>query len=75
MLTHKYNFISLEFTEMTDRISLDKFCDILSKMNMDFTDFVLEDWESIEDGNTKLDGMTEKEWLELYLKFIKGDFK
>ena len=44
---------------MTDRISLDKFCDILSKMNMDFTDFVLEDWESIEDGNTKLDGMTE----------------
>ena len=45
------------------------------KMNMDFTDFVLEDWESIEDGNTKLDGMTEKEWLELYLKFIKGDFK
>ena len=60
---------------MTDRISLDKFCDILSKMNMDFTYFVLEDWESIEDGNTKLDGMTEKEWLELYLKFIKGDFK
>ena len=60
---------------MPDRISLDKFCDILSKMNMDFTDFVLEDWESIEDGNTKLDGMTEKEWLELYLKFIKGDFK
>ena len=60
---------------MTDRISLDKFCDILSKMNMDFTDFVLEDWESIEDGNTKLDGMTEKEWLELYLKFIKGDFR
>ena len=60
---------------MTDRISLDKFCYILSKMNMDFTDFVLEDWESIEDGNTKLDGMTEKEWLELYLKFIKGDFK
>ena len=35
---------------MTDRISLDKFCDILSKMNMDFTDFVLEDWESIEVG-------------------------
>ena len=44
-------------------------------MNMEFTDFVLEDWESIEEGNTKLDGMTEKEWLELYLKFIKGDFK
>ena len=60
---------------MTDRISLDKFCDILSKMNMEFTDFVLEDRESIEEGNTKLDGMTEKEWLELYLKFIKGDFK
>tara|TARA_B100000242_G_scaffold228419_1_gene168691 strand:+ start:322 stop:504 length:183 start_codon:yes stop_codon:yes gene_type:complete len=60
---------------MTDRISLDKFCDILSKMNMEFTDFVLEDWESIEEGNTKLDGMTKKEWLELYLKFIKGDFK
>ena len=75
MLTQKYNFTLLEVTEMTDRISLDKFCDILSKMNMDFTDFVLEDWESIEDGNTKLDGMTEKEWLELYLKFIKGDFK
>ncbi len=53
------------------KIGLDKFCDSLSKINMDFTDFVLEDWEAEEDGNIKLDGLTEKEWMILYLKFLK----
>jgi hypothetical protein len=53
------------------KIGLDKFCDLLSKINMDFTDFVLEDWEAEEDGNVKLDGLTEKEWMILYLKFLK----
>ena len=47
------------------KIGLDKFCDLLSKINMDFTDFVLEDWEAEEDGNVKLDGLTEKEWMIL----------
>ena len=42
---------------------------------MEFTDFILEDWESIEDGNTKLDGMTEKEWLDLYIKFLRENYK
>ena len=60
---------------MKNRISLDKFCDILSKTNMEFTDFILEEWESIEDGNTKLNGMTEKEWLDLYIKFLTENYK
>ena len=38
---------------------------------MDFTDFILEDWESEEEGNVKLDGLSEKEWMNLYLKFLK----
>ena len=52
---------------MDNRISLDKFCDILVKINLDFTDYILEDWESEETGNTKLEGLTEKEWLNLYI--------
>ena len=40
-------------------------------MNMDFTDFILEDWESEEDGNVKLNGLTNEEWINLYLLFIK----
>ena len=35
---------------MEKKIGLDKFCDLLSKINMDFTDFILEDWESEEEG-------------------------
>ena len=54
------------------KIGLDKFCDTLVKINMDFTDFILEDWESEEtDGNIKLNGLTEKDWIELYLGYLK----
>ena len=60
---------------MEKKIGLDKFCDYLSKTNMDFTDFILEDWESVEDGNVKLDGLTEKEWISLYIKFLKKKHK
>ena len=56
---------------MNKKIGLDKFCDYLSKINMDFTDFILEDWESEEDGNVKLNGLTEKEWMTLYLEFLE----
>ena len=53
------------------KIGLDKFCDLLSKINMDFTDFILEDWEEEEEGNIKLDGLTKEEWMDLYLKFLE----
>ena len=53
------------------RIGLDKFCDLLSKINMDFTDYILEDWEEEEEGNVKLDGLTKEEWMNLYLKFLE----
>ena len=55
---------------MEKKIGLDKFCDCLSKINMDFTDFILEDWESVEEGNVKLNGLTEKEWMNIYIKFL-----
>ena len=54
-----------------EKIGLDKFCDYLTKMKMDFTDFILEDWESEEDGNVKLNGLTQQEWMNLYLRFLK----
>ena len=53
------------------KIGLDKFCDLLSKINMDFTDYILEDWEAEETGNIKLDGLTEEEWMSLYIKFLE----
>ena len=53
------------------KIGLDKFCDYLSKINMDFTDFILEDWESVEEGNVKLNGLTEKQWMNLYVQFLE----
>ena len=53
------------------KIGLDKFCDQLSKINMDFTDYILEDWEAEETGNIKLDGLTEEEWMNLYIKFLE----
>ncbi len=56
---------------MKKKIGLDKFCNYLSKLNLDFTDFILEDWESQEQGNVKLNGLTEEEWLNLYLYFSK----
>ena len=56
---------------MKKKIGLDKFCNYLSKLNLDFTDFILEDWESQEQGNVKLNGLTEEEWLRLYFNFIK----
>ena len=56
---------------MKKKIGLDKFCDSLTKISMDFTDFILEDWESEEEGNVKLNGLTEKEWMVLYLKFLE----
>ena len=54
-----------------NKIGLDKFCDLLSKINMDFTDYILEDWEEEEQGNIKLDGLTKEEWMNLYLKFLE----
>ena len=54
-----------------NKIGLDKFCDLLSKINMDFTDYILEDWEAEETGNIKLDGLTEDEWMDLYIKFLE----
>ena len=33
----------------------------------------LEDWESKESGNTKLEGLTEKEWLDLYISYIRKE--
>ena len=54
-----------------EKIGLDKFFDYLTKMKMDFTDFILEDWESEEDGNVKLNGLTKEEWMNLYLRFLK----
>ena len=56
---------------MKEKIGLDKFCNYLSKLNMDFTDFILEDWESKEEGNVKLTGLTEVEWMDLYLNFLE----
>lgn len=56
---------------MKEKIGLAKFCDYLSRLNMDFTDFILEDWESQEQGNVKLNGLTEEEWIRLYFNFIK----
>ena len=56
---------------MNEKIGLDKFCDLLSKLNMDFTDYVLEDLESEEEGNTKLEGLTQKEWLNLYVNYLQ----
>lgn len=38
---------------------------------MEFTDYILEDWEATESGNTKLEGMTKQEWLNLYKKFLE----
>ena len=60
---------------MEKKIGLNKFCDFLSKVNMDFTDFILEDWESVEEGNVKLNGLTEKEWMGLYIKFLEKQHK
>ena len=60
---------------MEKKIGLDKFCDHLSKINMDFTDFILEDWESVEEGNVKLNGLTEKEWMNIYIKFLEKRLK
>ena len=59
---------------MNEKIGLDKFCDYLVKMNMDFTDFILEDWESEEEGNIKLNGLTKEEWMNLYLQFLERKF-
>ena len=56
--------------EDNKKIGLDKFCDLLTKINMDFTDFILEDWESREEGNVKLNCLTEKEWMNLYISFL-----
>ena len=52
-----------------NKIGLDKFCDLLTKINMDFTDFILEDWESRE-RVMSLNGLTEKEWMNLHISFL-----
>ncbi len=55
-----------------EKIGLDKFCDFLSKVNLDFTDYILEEWESEEQNtNIKLDGLTKDEWMHIYLEFLK----
>ena len=55
-----------------EKIGLDKFCDFLSKVNLDFTDYILEEWESEEENtNIKLDGLTKDEWMHIYLEFLK----
>ena len=56
---------------MEKKIGLDKFCDLLSKLNMDFTDYILEEWESEEEGNVKLNGLSENEWMNIYKKFLE----
>ena len=56
---------------MKEKIGLAKFCDYLSRLNKDFTDFILEDWESQEQGNVKLNGLTRDEWLRLYIERLK----
>ena len=56
---------------MKEKIGLDKFCDYLVKINIDFTDYILEDWESEEEGNVKLTGLTQVEWMNLYLNFLE----
>ena len=38
---------------------------------MDFIDYILEDWESEEEGNIKLTGLTQSEWMNLYLNFLE----
>ena len=62
---------------MNEKIGLDKFCDKLAKINLEFTDFILEDWEFNEtEGNIKLEGLTENDWMKIYLEFInKHNFK
>ena len=60
---------------MENKNGLDKFCDYLSKINMDFTDFILEDWESVEEGNVKLNGLTQKQWMNLYVQFLEKKIK
>ena len=55
-----------------EKIGLDKFCDFLSKVNLEFTDYILEEWESEEENtNIKLDGLTKDEWMHIYLEFLK----
>ena len=39
-------------------------------VSVDFTDYILEDWESKEEGNIKLNGLTQVEWMGLYLNFL-----
>ena len=56
---------------MKEKIGLDKFGDYLAKINMDFIDYILEDWESEEEGNIKLTGLTQSEWMNLYLNFLE----
>ena len=60
---------------MAEKIGLDKFCDLLSKINMDFTDYILEEWESQEEGNVKLNGLNEIEWMDVYKKFLEKRYK
>ena len=67
--------ILMWWSRMKEKIGLDKFCDYLSKINMDFTDFILEDWESVEEGNVKLNGLTEKQWMNLYVQFLEKKIK
>ena len=67
--------IMMWWNRIKEKIGLDKFCDYLSKINMDFTDFILEDWESVEEGNVKLNGLTEKQWMNLYVQFLEKKIK
>ena len=56
---------------MSKKISLDEFLNYLSKTNLEFVDWILEDFESKEQGNAKLNGLTKEQWLQLYLERLK----
>ena len=56
---------------MSEKISLDEFLNFLNKTNLEFVDWILEDFESKEKWNVKLNGLTRDEWLRLYIERLK----
>ena len=56
---------------MSEKISLDEFLNFLNKTNLEFVDWILEEFESKEEGNVKLNGLTRDEWLRLYIDRLK----
>ena len=56
---------------MSEKISLDEFLSFLNKTNLEFVDWILEDFESKEKDNVKLNGLTKDEWIKLYIDQLK----